>query len=231
MCCAMPPGAGPRCGSGSSRSRSRGSTRWREVIDALQRLDADPAVDVIIIARGGGSIEDLLPFSDETLIRAVAACRTPGGQRDRARAGHAAAGPGRRRPRVHAHRRRPAGRARRGRAARRSSPSCAAGPAGASPAGWTARRAWLAGMRSRPALAAPGPGDRAAAGAGHRRWPNGPGGGCPPGWTGPATTWPTPGPGCWRCPPRPPCAAATRSCSGRTAAWCARPPRYRRARG
>ncbi len=48
-----------------------------EIIDALQRLDADTSVDVIIIARGGGSIEDLLPFSDETLIRAVAACRTP----------------------------------------------------------------------------------------------------------------------------------------------------------
>ncbi len=48
-----------------------------EIVDALQRLDADPAVDVIIIARGGGSIEDLLPFSDETLVRAVAACRTP----------------------------------------------------------------------------------------------------------------------------------------------------------
>jgi exodeoxyribonuclease VII large subunit len=48
-----------------------------EVTDALQELDADPAVDVIIVTRGGGSIEDLLPFSDETLIRAVAACRTP----------------------------------------------------------------------------------------------------------------------------------------------------------
>jgi exodeoxyribonuclease VII large subunit len=48
-----------------------------EVIEALRQLDADPAVDVIIIARGGGSIEDLLPFSDEELIRAVAACRTP----------------------------------------------------------------------------------------------------------------------------------------------------------
>ena len=48
-----------------------------QVIEALQALDADPAVDVIIIARGGGSIEDLLPFSDEDLIRAVAACRTP----------------------------------------------------------------------------------------------------------------------------------------------------------
>jgi exodeoxyribonuclease VII large subunit len=48
-----------------------------EVIAALQRLDADPGVDVIVIARGGGSVEDLLPFSDEDLIRAVAACRTP----------------------------------------------------------------------------------------------------------------------------------------------------------
>lgn len=48
-----------------------------EVIGALQQLDADPEVDVIIITRGGGSIEDLLPFSDEELIRTVAACRTP----------------------------------------------------------------------------------------------------------------------------------------------------------
>ena len=48
-----------------------------EIVAALQRLDADPAVDVIIVTRGGGSIEDLLPFSDETLIREVAACRTP----------------------------------------------------------------------------------------------------------------------------------------------------------
>ncbi len=48
-----------------------------EVIEALQRLDADPAVQVIIIARGGGSLEDLLPFSDEDLVRAVAGCRTP----------------------------------------------------------------------------------------------------------------------------------------------------------
>ncbi len=48
-----------------------------EIVEALQTLDADPAVDVIIITRGGGSIEDLLPFSDETLIRAVAASATP----------------------------------------------------------------------------------------------------------------------------------------------------------
>ncbi|HYZ56203.1 MAG TPA: exodeoxyribonuclease VII large subunit [Streptosporangiaceae bacterium] len=48
-----------------------------EIIEALRRLDEAPSVDVIIIARGGGSLEDLLPFSDESLIRAVGACRTP----------------------------------------------------------------------------------------------------------------------------------------------------------
>jgi exodeoxyribonuclease VII large subunit len=48
-----------------------------EVVEALRKLDADPEVDVIVIARGGGSLEDLLAFSDEALLRAVAACRTP----------------------------------------------------------------------------------------------------------------------------------------------------------
>jgi len=48
-----------------------------QIIDALRVLDADPEVDVIILARGGGSVEDLLPFSDEALCRAVAAARTP----------------------------------------------------------------------------------------------------------------------------------------------------------
>jgi exodeoxyribonuclease VII large subunit len=47
------------------------------VMAALKDLDADPSVDVIVIARGGGSVEDLLPFSDEGLVRAVAAARTP----------------------------------------------------------------------------------------------------------------------------------------------------------
>ncbi len=47
-----------------------------EVTAALQRLDADLAVDVIVITRGGGSLEDLLPFSNETLLRAVAGART-----------------------------------------------------------------------------------------------------------------------------------------------------------
>ncbi len=48
-----------------------------QVIAALQRLDALAEVEVIVIARGGGSTEDLLPFSDETLVRAVHAARTP----------------------------------------------------------------------------------------------------------------------------------------------------------
>ena len=48
-----------------------------EIIEALRSLDADREVEVIIITRGGGSIEDLLPFSDEMLVRAVAACTTP----------------------------------------------------------------------------------------------------------------------------------------------------------
>lgn len=48
-----------------------------EVIEAVQRLDRNPEVDVIVVARGGGSIEDLLPFSDEGVVRAVHALRTP----------------------------------------------------------------------------------------------------------------------------------------------------------
>ncbi|SCD70743.1 Exodeoxyribonuclease VII large subunit [Streptomyces sp. AmelKG-A3] len=48
-----------------------------QVVQAVRELDGMPGVDVIVVARGGGSVEDLLPFSDEQLIRAVAACRTP----------------------------------------------------------------------------------------------------------------------------------------------------------
>jgi exodeoxyribonuclease VII large subunit len=48
-----------------------------EVSAALKELEADPAVDVIVITRGGGSFEDLLPFSDEGLVRLVASCKTP----------------------------------------------------------------------------------------------------------------------------------------------------------
>ena len=55
----------------------QGTLAVPQMIDALARLDRDPVVDVIVLARGGGSVEDLLPFSDEALCRAVSACRTP----------------------------------------------------------------------------------------------------------------------------------------------------------
>ncbi len=48
-----------------------------QVSAALQELDSDPDVDVIIITRGGGSFEDLLPFSDEGLVRLAASCKKP----------------------------------------------------------------------------------------------------------------------------------------------------------
>jgi exodeoxyribonuclease VII large subunit len=48
-----------------------------EVLKALEVLEGDPKVDVIIIARGGGDFMNLLPFSDESLVRRVAACSTP----------------------------------------------------------------------------------------------------------------------------------------------------------
>ncbi|MDN5746935.1 MAG: exodeoxyribonuclease VII large subunit [Pseudonocardia sp.] len=56
---------------------TQGALAVPQIVDALGALDRDPDVDVIVLARGGGSVEDLLPFSDETLCRAVAACRTP----------------------------------------------------------------------------------------------------------------------------------------------------------
>nr|WP_238353540.1 exodeoxyribonuclease VII large subunit [Kribbella solani] len=55
----------------------QGPSAAGEVMTALRKLDADEAVEVIVIARGGGSLEDLLPFSDEGLIRAVSKTGTP----------------------------------------------------------------------------------------------------------------------------------------------------------
>jgi exodeoxyribonuclease VII large subunit len=55
----------------------QGSSAVPQIVEALRELDGDADVDVIVLARGGGSVEDLLPFSDETLCRARAACTTP----------------------------------------------------------------------------------------------------------------------------------------------------------
>jgi exodeoxyribonuclease VII large subunit len=55
----------------------QGAAAVVEVSAALRELEAHPEVDVIIITRGGGSFEDLLPFSDESLIRLAASCETP----------------------------------------------------------------------------------------------------------------------------------------------------------
>src|SRR5262249_33962007 len=55
----------------------QGTQAVPQIIDALHVLAKDDTIDVIVIARGGGSVEDLLPFSDEGLCRAVFACHTP----------------------------------------------------------------------------------------------------------------------------------------------------------
>ena len=126
-----------------------------EVMEALDRLERDPRVDVIVVARGGGSVEDLLPFSDEALVRAVFELRTPVVSAIGHEPDQPAARPRRRRPRVHPDRRRQARRARRRRRAPRghlgprpgalpSSSSCSS----ASSTAWTP-------CGRRPALAAP----------------------------------------------------------------------------
>ncbi len=96
------------------------------IVEALLRVSRPPEVDVIVLARGGGSFEDLLPFSDERLVRAVASCPVPvvsavGHEQD-----IAALRPRRRRARLDADRRRPARRAR----PRRGAPAARARPRG-----------------------------------------------------------------------------------------------------
>lgn len=54
----------------------QGPSSAPQVSAAIGELDANPSVDVIVVARGGGSTEDLLPFSDERMVRAAAAART-----------------------------------------------------------------------------------------------------------------------------------------------------------
>jgi exodeoxyribonuclease VII large subunit len=55
----------------------QGAAAVSEVSEALRELEADKSVEVIIITRGGGSFEDLLPFSDEGLVRLAASCQKP----------------------------------------------------------------------------------------------------------------------------------------------------------
>lgn len=55
----------------------QGDRTAREIVNAIELLDADPEIDVIIVARGGGDFQNLLGFSDESVVRAAAAATTP----------------------------------------------------------------------------------------------------------------------------------------------------------
>jgi exodeoxyribonuclease VII large subunit len=55
----------------------QGARAPQAIVAALEELAREPEVDVVVVARGGGSFEDLLPFSDERVVRAVAACPVP----------------------------------------------------------------------------------------------------------------------------------------------------------
>ena len=58
-------------------TRVQGRGAPEAIVSGLRRLAAQPQVDVVVLARGGGSFEDLLPFSAESVVRAVATCSVP----------------------------------------------------------------------------------------------------------------------------------------------------------
>ena len=60
-----------------TETRVQGDAAPLAIVESLTALAAHPAVDVVILSRGGGSFEDLLPFSDERVVRAVVACPVP----------------------------------------------------------------------------------------------------------------------------------------------------------
>ena len=60
-----------------AETRVQGAGAATAIAAALDAVARQPAVDVVVLARGGGSFEDLLPFSDERLVRAVVACPVP----------------------------------------------------------------------------------------------------------------------------------------------------------
>ena len=60
-----------------AETRVQGEGAASEIAEALRKIDASGLVDVIIVARGGGSLEDLWAFNEEEVVKAVFACRTP----------------------------------------------------------------------------------------------------------------------------------------------------------
>ena len=104
-CCATRSCAGPQVRFRVVHAAVQGDRTVPEVTAAIRTLDADPEVEVIIVARGGGDFQNLLGFSDERLVRAAAARVDADRQRDRPRGRPAAARRGRRPARIHADRR------------------------------------------------------------------------------------------------------------------------------